>query len=56
MPRSYNSKGGITSHAAVTAGSMGKVCIVNCKELIVNEVEKFCTINEKVLNQETDYL
>lgn len=41
-------KGGITSHAAVTAGSMGKVCIVNCKELIVNEVEKFCTINEKV--------
>ncbi len=38
-------KGGVTSHAAVTAASLGKVCIVNCKGLIVNETEKKCTIN-----------
>ena len=39
-------KGGITSHAAVTAGSLGKVCVVNCKGLIVNQREKSCTINK----------
>lgn len=38
-------KGGATSHAAVTAGSLGKVCVVNCKGLLVNESEKKCTIN-----------
>ena len=39
------SKGGATSHAAVTAVRLGKVCIVNCTELQVNESHKFCTIN-----------
>lgn len=38
-------KGGATSHAAVTAASLGKVCVVNCKGLVVNEAEKRCTIN-----------
>jgi len=38
-------KGGATSHAAVTAASLGKVCVVNCKGLIVNEAEKRCSIN-----------
>lgn len=38
-------KGGATSHAAVTAASLGKVCVVNCRGLIVNEAEKRCTIN-----------
>jgi pyruvate,orthophosphate dikinase len=38
-------KGGATSHAAVTAASLGKVCVVNCKGLLVNEVKKRCTIN-----------
>ncbi len=38
-------KGGATSHAAVTAASLGKVCVVNCKGLLVNESEKRCTIN-----------
>lgn len=38
-------KGGATSHAAVTAGSLGKVCVVNCRGLKVNETEKLCTIN-----------
>ncbi|MGI6587038.1 MAG: PEP/pyruvate-binding domain-containing protein [Lutisporaceae bacterium] len=38
-------RGGATSHAAVTAGSLGKVCVVNCKGLLVNEAEKTCSIN-----------
>jgi len=37
-------RGGITSHAAVTATRLGKVCIVGCKDFAVNEVEKSCTI------------
>lgn len=39
-------KGGITSHAAVTAASLGKVCIVNCRSLKVNETDKTCTFGE----------
>ncbi len=39
------SRGGITSHAAVSAQKLGKVCIVNCKELKVDETNKECTIN-----------
>ncbi len=38
-------KGGITSHAAVTAVNLGKVCIVNCKGLKIYETEKNCLIN-----------
>ncbi len=38
-------KGGITSHAAVTAVNLGKVCIVNCKGLKIQEEEKTCMIN-----------
>ncbi|MDF2531796.1 MAG: ppdk2 [Clostridia bacterium] len=42
-------KGGATSHAAVTASKLGKVCIVNCKALRVNEQKKECEINGVVL-------
>jgi pyruvate,orthophosphate dikinase len=38
-------KGGVTSHAAVTAAGLGKVCIVKCKGLEVNDYRKECTIN-----------
>ena len=38
-------RGGVTSHAAVTAASLGKVCIVKCSSLKVNETEKKCSIN-----------
>ena len=38
-------KGGATSHAAVTAASLGKVCIVSCKSLKVNDSEKTCALN-----------
>lgn len=43
------SRGGVTSHAAVTAGKLRKVCIVNCKDLIVNDKEKECTLGKKKL-------
>jgi pyruvate,orthophosphate dikinase len=39
------SKGGATSHAAVTAVRLGKVCVVNCTDLLVNEKKKECSIN-----------
>ncbi|MDR4987940.1 MAG: PEP/pyruvate-binding domain-containing protein [Bacteroidales bacterium] len=39
------SRGGTTSHAAVTAASLGKVCVLNCRQLHVNEKEKVCHIN-----------
>ncbi len=38
-------RGGVTSHAAVTAAQLGKICVVNCKHLIVLEGEKKCFIN-----------
>lgn len=41
----FTGRGGATSHAAVTAVRLGKVCIVNCKELVVDEKSKTCTIN-----------
>ncbi len=44
------SRGGVTSHSAVTAAKLGKVCIVNCKELVVDDVEKKCTIGSAVLH------
>lgn len=43
-------RGGVTSHAAVTASRLGKVCIVNCRELNVSESEKNCTINGVTLS------
>lgn len=38
-------RGGATSHAAVTASSLGKICVVNCDDLMVNDQEKKCSIN-----------
>ena len=40
-------RGGATSHAAVTAVRLGKTCVVNCTNLIVNETDKSCTIEDK---------
>lgn len=39
------SRGGATSHAALTAARLGKTCVVNCQVLRVNEKEKTCQIN-----------
>lgn len=38
-------KGGSTSHAAVTAATLGKTCIVNCDDMQVFDSEKRCLIN-----------
>ncbi|MBS3948468.1 MAG: hypothetical protein KGZ57_09275 [Dethiobacter sp.] len=43
------SRGGVTSHAAVTAEKLGKVCVVNCKELVVHNRKKQCVINEHLI-------
>jgi len=43
------SRGGVTSHSSVTATKLGKTCILNCKDLIVNDNLKQCTINGVVL-------
>lgn len=37
-------RGGITSHAAVTASSLGLVGVVNCRGLMVFEEENYCRI------------
>ncbi|NLO19974.1 MAG: pyruvate phosphate dikinase [Ignavibacteria bacterium] len=42
------SKGGATSHAAVTAASLGKTCVVNCNDMLVFEKDKKCIISNKV--------
>jgi len=39
-------RGGVTSHAAVVAHRLGKTCIVGCGNLVCNEKEKSCIINE----------
>lgn len=39
-------RGGATSHAAVTAATLGKICVVNCEDMVVNEQQKTCTIND----------
>ncbi len=38
------SRGGVTSHAAVTATRLGLVGIVNCRDLVVDEDRSSCTI------------
>ena len=39
-------RGGVTSHAAVTAAQLGKTCVVNCRQLIVIEHERRCFVNK----------
>jgi pyruvate,orthophosphate dikinase len=38
-------RGGATSHAAVTAVRLKKTCVVDCRDLRVDEAGKTCTIN-----------
>jgi pyruvate,orthophosphate dikinase len=44
------SRGGVTSHAAVTATRLGIVGIVNCRQLKVLESENICRIGDRILN------
>lgn len=43
------SRGGTTSHAAVTAARLGKVCILNTTQLVVDEKNKICHLNGQPL-------
>jgi pyruvate, orthophosphate dikinase len=42
-------RGGATSHAAVTAMRLGKICIVNCNEIVVLEKEKLFQSNNHII-------
>jgi len=44
-------RGGMTSHAAVVARSMGKCCTAGCTGAIINEEAKTMTINGKVYTE-----
>lgn len=49
------SRGGMTSHAAVVARSMGKTCVAGCSELVVDEEKKLVKSNTHEL-KEGDYI
>lgn len=42
-------RGGQTSHAAIVASRLGKVCVVGCENLNINELKKEAKINGYVL-------
>ncbi len=44
-------RGGMTSHAAVVARSMGKCCVAGCTNAIINEEEKTMSIGDKVYHE-----
>ena len=41
-------RGGMTSHAAVVARSMGKCCVAGCTDAIIDETARTMTIGDKV--------
>ncbi len=38
-------RGGVTSHAAVVAHQLGKVCVVGCGNMVCDERHKYCRFN-----------
>jgi len=44
-------RGGRTAHAAVVARQMGKVCLVGCRELVVDPAKRGCSIGGKPLRE-----
>jgi pyruvate,orthophosphate dikinase len=44
-------RGGMTSHAALVARQMGKVCVAGCDELNINYAKHTMTVKGKVLNE-----
>lgn len=48
-------QGGRTSHAAVVARQMEKVCIVGCRSISIDLKERLCTIDKNILH-EGDYI
>ena len=44
-------RGGMTSHAAVVARSMGKCCVAGASEIVVNEEEKTVKVGDRVFHE-----
>jgi pyruvate, orthophosphate dikinase len=44
-------RGGMTSHAALVARQMGKVCVVGCEVLDIDYVARTMTVGETVVNE-----
>ena len=44
-------RGGMTSHAAVVARSMGKCCVAGCGEALIDEEKKTITVGDKVYKE-----
>lgn len=44
-------RGGMTSHAAVVARGMGKCCVSGCKEMIINEEEKWFALGGQTFHE-----
>ncbi len=40
-------RGGQTSHAAIVAGRLGKICVVGCEELKIDEIQKKAKIKDQ---------
>ncbi|MFN3740510.1 MAG: pyruvate, phosphate dikinase [Thermodesulfovibrionales bacterium] len=49
-------RGGMTSHAAVVGRGMGKVCVVGCGAININEEGKYFTIDNEITVHEGDYI
>ncbi len=49
------SEGGRTSHAAVVARAMGKVCVVGCRSISINDEQRFFSVDGTVI-REGDYI
>jgi pyruvate,orthophosphate dikinase len=44
-------RGGMTSHAALVARQMGKVCVAGCDELLIDYAKHTMTVKGKVLKE-----
>ncbi|MFN3505267.1 MAG: PEP/pyruvate-binding domain-containing protein [Caldimicrobium sp.] len=42
-------RGGQTSHAAIVAGRLGKVCVVGCEDLRIDEIKKSAKLREHTI-------
>lgn len=45
------SRGGMTSHAAVVARSMGKCCVVGCHDMVVDEENRIIKIGDLIIKE-----
>ncbi|MCS7199040.1 MAG: PEP-utilizing enzyme [Caldimicrobium sp.] len=43
-------RGGQTSHAAIVAGRLGKVCVVGCEDLRIDDLKKSAKLSNQVLH------